>query len=144
MVARVLALVAVVALTAGPALARETEHFYSAKDAAESEQGQKYLLEVPFFLKGESHRAVGTPISEFSSTRTSSGAFRSDESACRSAFLAALKTMQERATKAGADAIVDVVSITDGTETESATNYRCVSGATVAHVGLKGQLVKYK
>ena len=129
---------------AAPAAARNTEHFFSAKEAAGSEKGQQYLLDVPFYLKGESRPGIAKSISEMTSERTASGAFRGDEASCHSAFLAALKTLQQRAQESGADAVVDIVSVTRGQTTESASDYRCIAGAVVVHVGLKGKLVKLK
>lgn len=126
---------------AAPAFARNTEEFFSAQEAAESDVGRSHLLDVPFYLKGQRHPPVVKVLSEVSSSRSASGAFRSDETSCRSAFLDALRRMQEQAQQDGADAIVDIVSTTRGQETESPTDYRCVAGAVVVHVGLRGKLV---
>jgi len=131
-------------LLAGPAGARNTEQFFSARQAAESEKGKEYLLDVPFYMKGERHPKVAKSLSEMTSQRTASGAFRGDEVSCQSAFLSALKTLQERARQSGANAIIDVVSITKGEQTESASDFRCIAGAVVVHVGLKGKLVELK
>jgi hypothetical protein len=135
---------ALLLVAAAPAAARDTELFFSAREAAESEKGRAYLLDVPFYLKGESHAPLAKELLEMTSERSSSGAFRGDEASCESAFLSALKTLQERARESGADAIVDLVSVTRGQETESATDFRCVAGAVVVHVGLKGRLVELK
>lgn len=129
---------------AAPAFARNTEVFLNAKEAAESEKGQSHLLDVPFYLKGQKQPRVNKVLSEVSSNRSTSGAFRSDEASCQSAFLDALKNLQSRAQSDGADAIVDIVSTTRGKETESATDFRCVAGSVVVHVGLKGKLVKLR
>jgi hypothetical protein len=50
--------------------------------------------------------------------------------------------LQERAITEGGDAIVDIVSVTRGGRTSSATEYRCVAGAVVVHVALEGTVVK--
>jgi len=137
-------LVAASVAFAFPAFARNTEHFFSAQEAAQSEVGQKHLLDVPFYMKGAKRPSLAKSLSEVTSNRSTSGAFRSDEVACRSAFLDALRTLQMQAQADGADAIVDIVSITRGAETSSPTDFRCIAGSVVVHVGLKGKLVKLK
>ncbi len=138
---RSISILALLLVWAAPAGARNTERFLSARAAAESEKGRAYLLDVPFYLKGEPHPPVAKEISEVTSANSASGAMRGDASSCQSAFLSALKNLQQRARESGADAIVDLVSITRGQETESASDFRCVAGAVIAHVGLKGKLV---
>lgn len=124
------------------AQARNTEHFFPAAEAAESDLGKEKLLSVPFYLKGQKHPAVQKTLSEVTANRSTRGAFRSDEASCQVAFLSAMIVLQQRAQQKGGNAIVDVVSATRGEETESATNYRCVAGSVVVHVGLKGRIVK--
>ncbi len=135
-------LFAALALSPMTAQARETERFYPAKEAAESELGKAKLYSVPFYLKGQQHPQVKKTIFELSTDQSTRGVFRSDENSCRVAFLSAIRTLQNTAQEKGGDAIVDIVSITRGKQTESATDYRCVAGATVVHVGLKGKIVK--
>jgi hypothetical protein len=50
--------------------------------------------------------------------------------------------LQERAQDEGGDAIVDIVSITRRKKTESASEFRCVAGALIVHVGLRGTIVR--
>ena len=51
-------------------------------------------------------------------------------------------TIAASITKTTANAVVDIVSVTWGKQTESATEFRCIAGTFVVHVGLKGKLVK--
>ena len=44
---------------------------------------------------------------------------------------------QQRAEREGGNAVIDIVSVTMNKKTESATQYRCIAGSTVVHVGLK-------
>lgn len=124
------------------AQARETERFYPAQEAAESELGKAKLYSVPFYLKGQQHPQVKKTIFELSTNQSTRGVFRSDENSCRVAFLSAIRVLQNRAQEKGGDAIIDIVSITRGKQTESSKDYRCIAGATVVHVGLKGKIVK--
>lgn len=141
---RFLVLVALVA-TASTAEARNTEHYYPVGDAIRDGQGVQNLQEdIPFFFAGAKHPAIKKSLGEWSTRKSTRGVFRSDEASCHVALLSALIQLQERTRSVGGDAVVDIVSITRGVETSSATQYRCVAGATVVHVGLKGRVVKLK
>jgi len=124
------------------ASARDSEVFLPAKAAAESEQGIAVLLDIPFFMKGQKHPKVAKELIQVTTNQTTRGAFRSDEASCQTAFLSSLKVLQERAQQEGGDAVIDVVSITRSKQTESTTDFRCVAGSMIVHVGLKGRIVK--
>jgi len=142
---RALALACTLAvLAATPVQARDTEHLFDVKDAIEHGTGNANLLDIPYFMKGQAHPGVAKKIGTWTSNRSTRGAFRSDEASCQVAFLSALIRLQERAKAEGGNAIVDIVSVTRNTRTESATQYRCVAGAIVVHVGLEGTVVTTK
>lgn len=61
--------------------------------------------------------------------------------ACNVAFLAALIDFEQRAKKAGANAVVNIVSYYKNVEMASATEFECHAGAA-AHAILRGDLVK--
>ena len=124
-----------------PASARNTEHFFSVQDARESSAGQN-LFDIPFYMKGQKHPGVVKTIGTWESNRPSRGVFRSDESSCHTAFISAIRSLQQRAESEGGNAVIDIVSVTMNKKTESATQYRCIAGSTVVHVGLKGKVVK--
>lgn len=126
------------------ATARETEHFYSVKEAKTSKLGQERLYQVPFYLRGEETPRVAEVIAETTTEHSTRGAFRSDNASCQVAFLSAIRELQKRAENRGADAVVDIVSVTWNKDTESATQYRCIAGTWIVHVGLKGKIVKLK
>jgi hypothetical protein len=81
-------------------------------------------------------------IKEVSVSRSTHGIFRADEDSCAIAALSVLRELQEHARRNGGDALIDVVSTTRGQQTESASDYRCVAGNIVVHVGLSGKIVK--
>jgi hypothetical protein len=124
------------------AFARDTEHFYSAEQAVQSERGRAHLLRIPFYLKGQEHPPVKTPLVEVTTSQSTRGAFRSDEASCRVAFLSAVRVLQERAQANDGDAIIDIVSVTRDEQTESSTQFRCVAGSMVVNVGLRGTVVE--
>ncbi len=123
------------------AWARNTEVILPVAGAVESDV-ESHLTDVSFYMKGEKHPAVAKEFATVSAERSTRGAFRSDEASCRVAFLSAMRALQDRAAQEGGDAIIDVISVTRGELTESASDFRCVAGAVVVHVGLKGTIVK--
>jgi len=127
-----------------PAAARDTERFVNVREVASSERARGFLLDVPYYMKGETAPAVAKRLSTFEVSRSSSGAFRSDQRSCEAAFLDALKILQEKARSAGASALVELVSTTRGVEYESASTVRCVAGSLVAHVGLRATAVVFE
>jgi hypothetical protein len=129
---------------AAPAAARDTNQVFKVAAAVESEVGKAKLLDVPFYFAGQKHPAVSELKADASSNRTSSGAFRGDETACRMAFLSALIQLQTRALKEGATAVIDIESTTRDQPLSSPDSYRCIAGSMVVHVGLKGKFVTFK
>jgi uncharacterized protein YbjQ (UPF0145 family) len=51
-------------------------------------------------------------------------------------------SLQTRAKRQGGDAVVDIKSITNTSELESSTQYRCSAGNVVANVVLTGRVVR--
>jgi uncharacterized protein YbjQ (UPF0145 family) len=143
---RILSLTVLVGLVLAPlaATARETEHLFDVNEAKTSPLGQERLFAVPFYMKGQKHPAVSKVVATSTTEQSTRGALRSDSESCQVAFLSAVRELQKRAQDRGADAVIDIVSVTWNKETSSASEYRCVAGTWVVHVGLKGKLVKLK
>jgi hypothetical protein len=129
---------------ATPAYARADFHDLSAAEAAESELGKQKLLDVPYYLSGHKHRGVASDLGTFKSNRRTNAFAKSDEDACRIAYLSAVIALQKRAQQLGGDGVIEIKSITRNNELVSASQYRCVAGAFVANVALSGQVVKFK
>ncbi|HEY8120744.1 MAG TPA: excinuclease ABC subunit A [Myxococcota bacterium] len=126
------------------AFARDTFHDLDAAKARAEGHGHENLLAVPLFMAGAPHAAIASDLGVFTSNRRTNAAGKSDEEACQIAFLSALISLQSRAQALGADAVVDIRSITKHNDLESATQYRCVAGNIVANVALQGRMVKLK
>ncbi len=141
---REIAAVVLLLLVATAANARNTDHVMPVQDAVQSELGRERLSDVPFYFSGQDHPPVAEEVSVARSNRHTSGVFRSDERACQIAFLSALIQLQARAREERADAIVDIISVTRHRHLESPTEFRCIAGGTVVHVGLEGTLVRFK
>ena len=123
--------------------ARETFHDLEVTGAAESELGRSKLLDVPFYMAGQKHPKVSKDLGSFRSNKRTNSFNKSDEAACRRAFLSAIITFQERAQRMGADAIVDLRSITKHNNLDSATQFRCAAGTFVTNVALTGNVVRF-
>ena len=123
------------------ASARETEVIVPVKEAVDSDV-KGYLRSIKFYMKGQKHPGVAKELVTVTADRSTRGAFRSDEASCNVAFLSAMRALQDRAGLEEGDAIINVVSATRGERTESATDFRCVAGGVIVHVGLKGTIVK--
>jgi uncharacterized protein YbjQ (UPF0145 family) len=122
--------------------ARSTMHDLSAKEAAESETGKAKLLDVPFYMSGQTHANVARDRGVFTSNKRTNAFGKSDQAACQIAFLSAIISLQKRATELGGDAIVEIKSITKHKDLDSATDYRCAAGGVIANVVLTGKVVK--
>ena len=123
------------------AFARNTEVVLPVAGAVASDV-DRHLTDVAFYMKGGEHPSVAQKFAVVSASRSTRGVFRSDEASCRIAFLSAMRALQARASQEGGNAIIDVISITRGETTESPTDFRCVAGTTIVHVGLKGTIVR--
>ncbi len=128
----------------GAASARDTELFLPVSKAVSSELAQARLFDVPYFFKGQVAPQVAKRLQQVDTNQSTRGAFRSDEESCNVAFLSALRVLQERVQLRGGSAILDIESTTRGKRTESPTEFRCVAGAMVVHVGLRGTIVRLK
>ncbi|ANN66584.1 excinuclease [Bordetella bronchialis] len=69
---------------------------------------------------------------------------KSDEKACDWAAQSALISLQEAAKKAGANAVINIVSYYKKNETRDPAKYECHAGAVIAGVALKGDLATVK
>jgi hypothetical protein len=81
-------------------------------------------------------------LSVWTFTRKTSRLTSDDKHACEVAFISAAYALQQRAREDGANAVIDIRSVHNGTETNSETEYVCGSGNVAASVILKGTLVK--
>lgn len=122
--------------------ARNTFHDLEIKSALENPLADMKLLDVPFFFTGQTHPKVAKRLGTFTANKRTNAFNKSDEAACEIAFLSAIITFQRRAQSMGADAIVDMKSITKHNDLESPTQFRCLAGNVVANVALSGTVVK--
>jgi hypothetical protein len=134
----------VLVLVLGPSAgARESDYDVSIQEDLDSELAKEKMFDVPVYFHDQPHPKVAKNLTVERVNSHTRGLFRSDRTGCRVAFISALRELQVKAQRQGADAVVGIKSVTRHKELESATQYRCVAGTTVVHVGLEGTTVKF-
>ncbi len=132
------ALLAIVLSSVSVAEARDTKLMLSINEAMNSAEAAKVLdpsIQVRFAGGGGKVIQAGLV-----SNRKTNGVGKTDEEACRWAFLSAVKQFQEQAVKHKANKVVNLVSYYKKQPYASATTYECHAGAVVVGVALKGDL----
>ena len=123
--------------------ARDTRHRISIESAlAWGEEEGVLISSVELYFADQSHPPVAENLGEYTSNRKTNAVGKSDEKACKWAFLSAMKTLQERAIKEGGNAVINIYSYYKKNEVVSATEFECGAGATVAGVTMIGEVVK--
>ncbi len=97
---------------------------------------------VRFYLTGQPHPKVLQTLGDDRSNKKTNAANKSDEAACAHAALSVLRAFQDKAKSLGANAVVDMVSLTNSGEVKSSTNYSCRAGSIIAGVAMKGSYAK--
>lgn len=87
-------------------------------------------------------KAKGKILATTSSRRAANGFGKKPEAACDRALLNVLIALKNDAIAKGGSAVEALVSTTDGTNFNSATEFKCVSGNTNARVYMSGVIVK--
>lgn len=125
------------------AQARNTELHLSIDEAMSSVDAQGKLDSgIKFFFANQKAPAIEKSFGEDSTNKKTNAFGKSDEAACRWAFLSAMIQLQSRAHQLGADAVVDIQSFYKRDAEKSATEYECHAGTVLAGVALKGRFVK--
>lgn len=140
---RIIFIIAVIVLFSSSVIARNTFYDLSASEAVKSSMGEEKLLNVPFYMAGQAHPSVKKDLGVFESNKRTNALNKSDEEACRIAFLSAVISLQKRVQRMGADGVVDIKSITKHKRLVSAGKYRCAAGDLMANVALTGRVVKF-
>lgn|GEM_PF-1740269 len=98
---------------------------------------------VRFFFAQQKAPAVAKRLGSASVHEKVSTRPERDEESCKAAFREALQALQKRAQRAGADAVVNIVSYFRNETTASPTEFQCHAGAA-AHVLLRGEWCSWR
>jgi uncharacterized protein YbjQ (UPF0145 family) len=125
-----------------PAQARNDKYLLPIKAALEStEAREKPDGSVKFFFGKQSSQPIATNLGNVILHGKVNTRRTDDVKACNAAFLAALVDFQNRAKKAGANGVINIVSYYKNVEMASPNEFECHAGVA-AHAILRGDLVK--
>jgi len=131
------------AVCATPVLARDTIvkiPLQAVLDSAEAKE--KLDGSVSFYLAGAKTPRIATKLGEDVVNEKTNGFNKSAEHGCEHVALSALLALQSGAKRAGANAVVDIVSYYKKETSSSATDIECHDGALISAVALKGRYAK--
>lgn len=118
---------------------------YSIKEALSQGEAQgKVQKDIPVYFGSQRHPHVVKTFGEFSTNKKTNAFMKDDKEACNWAFLSAIIQLQERATKLGGNAVINIKSNYDRHETSSTKTFKCAAGNVIAGVALKGTIVKIR
>jgi len=137
-----LILVALTALFANQAMARDTIAEYSIAELLETTKAKNALVDIPLFFADAKHPKEQAKFGEVISNKKTNAWNKSDKEACEWVMLSALKALQERAMSEGMNAVVGIESFYKKREFKSQTHFQCGAGTVMAGVALKGTLIK--
>ncbi|CAD5106486.1 excinuclease [Zestomonas carbonaria] len=138
---------AALVLAAIPAVsqARDTTLFLDFDSVvAEATQAGRLDGSVKFYLAGEKVPGKVSTLNEAVTNKKTNAFNKSDEEACSWVLQSALITLQDAAKRAGANAVVDIVSYYKRNEFKDPQKYECHAGAVIAGVALKGKIANVK
>ncbi|MCB5183720.1 excinuclease ABC subunit A [Methylobacillus gramineus] len=139
------ALLITILFASSQAMARDDQKMHSLEDALNSAAAKEKLdPEIKLFFGNQTHPAVAKTLGEWKTNKKTNGFNKSDKEACEWTLLSALLELQDRASKEGGNAVINIKSNYKNKETSSETEYMCGSGALMSGVALKGDVVKLK
>lgn len=122
---------------------RDTKHLFSIQDALITADFQEKLdPSIKLYFGNQAHPDITTSYGRYTSNKKTNAFNKSDEVACRHAFLSALLTFQQRAQNEGGNAIVEIESYYKKKPFSSTAQYECHAGAVIAGTALRGKVVK--
>lgn len=123
--------------------ARDTIVRVSVEEAMTTQDAKVKLdVGVRFFFGDQKHAEIVTRIGTYTANKKTNAFNKSDQDACKWAFLSAMISLQDRAIAEGGNAVVNIRSFYKKRDFTSATEFECGAGAMVAGVALVGDVVK--
>ena len=139
---RSVVLFAVACTASWPATARAEPQLYPIAQALSSPEAQAKLDQsIKLFFGKQGHPPVARTIGVWPSNKRANKFGRSEQQACENALLSVVLSLQGRARRERANAVIDIVSSYGDAVTVSSTQYVCDTGGLRAGVALKGRVV---
>jgi len=137
--------IATLVLSINTAEARNDLQDFSIQEALSTpEAKQKIDTNIRLYFGNKKHPKYQRSFGKFSTSKKTNAFNKSDKLACEWAFLSAIIQMQRKAKSLGANAIVNIKSNYNRTETSSRKTFKCAAGNILAGVALKGTFIKTK
>lgn len=133
------------ALVTGTAVARDTEYKLPFADVMSlNDPHIKTRLDdsIKMYFGDQATPKVLSKVGEGTTSNKTNGFGKDDEFGCKWAAYSALVDLQIKAKRAGANAVINIVSNYQHNVSSSQTEYECHAGAFVIGVALKGTFVK--
>ena len=122
--------------------ARDTLQSFSVEEVLSSADGKAKLGDSIKFAFGKTLiGSVAKNHGEFRTSKKTNAFGKSDEKACKWAFLSAMITLRDRAAAEGGNAIINIRSNYKNNISSSETTFQCGAGAIMAGVALVGDVV---
>ncbi len=132
-------------MVSGIAEARDDRSMYSIESAMNTSNAKAKLNKgITFRFGDQSHGKIVSNKGNFQANKKTNAFNKSDKEACEHVFLSAMISLQDRAVKEGANAVVNIKSFYKKNEVSSATEFECGAGNVVAGVTLMGDVVQLK
>lgn len=97
---------------------------------------------IKFFVATEKSPAILKNLGSYLVSPRTGAAGRSDPRACHEAFVWTLVDLEKHAQRAGANAVVNIVSYSRKKEMASSTEFECHVGNLIVTYWLKGDLIR--
>ncbi len=97
---------------------------------------------VRLYFGDQQHPEIERILGTYTSNRKTNAVGKSDQKACKWAFLSAMVTLQDRAIDEGGNAVVNIRSNYNRNDFSSTTEFECGAGAVMAGVSMVGDVVK--
>jgi uncharacterized protein YbjQ (UPF0145 family) len=124
--------------------ARDEHLRFPIQAALEKSQSYRTKIEydVRLFFGKQKLPRVAKRMTTVSANTKSNAVGKPDQEACDIAFLSALADLQQRARRAGGNAVVDIKSTYRGENLDSPSDYVCGAGTIMVGVTLEGTVVR--
>jgi hypothetical protein len=121
---------------------RDDRNKYSIDEAMNTADAKAKLTKGYTFKFGpQPHGKIIANHGEFMSNKKTNAFNKTDKAACNRAFLSAMLSFQDRISKEGGNAVVNLRSFYKKNEFSSPTEFECGNGAVVAGVTFLGDVV---
>ena len=96
---------------------------------------------IQLFFGDQAHPAVEKTHGTWTANKKTNAVGKSDEFACQWAFISAMMSLQQRASREGGNAVINIRSYYYKNDFSSPTEFECGAGAVMAGVTMVGDVV---